>query len=194
MTSAVAVVIAVVVVAGGIGVLLRSRRSAPDPALLSLTAWQALEPAERVRLLVEWLAKLEPEAEERPAGLIMLGCAWLDRGYPERAVRPFQMAYHTDPDYPVAMVLAFACMKVNCTTADGVLEQVAGTWHEVRRPALGRTRRERAFLTASRRGKAPVGASPLAEALWSLPTEFLRRQIADALTNRPAWARCLLDK
>jgi hypothetical protein len=124
----------------------------------------------------------------------MLGCAWLDRGYPERAVRPFQMAYHANPDYPVAMVLAFACMKVNCDTADNVLEQVIGTWQEVRRPALGRKPRERLFLAASRRGRAPAGASPLAEALWSLPAQSLRRQIADALTNRPAWARYLIGR
>jgi len=185
-----AMLAAVGVVGGAIGYVLRNRATLPR-TIAAICPWQTLEPADRVTRLEEWLANPDHPPSERAAGLILLGCAWMDRGLPERAARPFQMAYHLDPAYTVALVFAFACMKVNCETAGAALEKAIETWDELRRPVLGRSRRERALLAACRHLETPAGASAMAEALWSLPSVSLRQQILEALTNRPAWAQPL---
>lgn len=173
----------------------RARRAAGFLAALeTLCRYLDLSPGERVRWIEEWLAEKDRPGRERAAGLILLGCAWLDRGMPEQAARPFQMAYHAEPEFISALVLAFTCMKVNRHTSGLLLEKTIETWAEVRRPTLGRSHWERMLLDACRRSEDLPCGSALAGALWSLPSEALRRQIQDALTRRPAWANALCDE
>jgi len=177
--------------ATGLGLFMRSRQSTSARWIETLAGWQQLEASERITRIEDWINQGTHGPSERAAALMAKGCAWLDKGYPERAARPFQMAYHQDPDYTIAMVMAFACMKVNSTSATATLEKTLETWLELRRPALGRSRGERAFLTACKRGAPPPGATPLALAIWSLPADSLRRQITVAMSERPAWSRPL---
>jgi len=170
---------------------LRARREAGLACLELLSKWQALLPADRVARVEEWLGGTDRPGRERAAGLIMQGCGWLDQGSPKRAARPFQIAYHAEPAYEVASMLAFACVKADDEGSDDLLATVIETWDEVGRPDLGASTWERALLVACRRGDAPTGASALGVALWSLPCDLLRRQVGEALTARPEWARPL---
>jgi len=189
----------VIVVLGVLGLsvalvaVMRRRRSAGVTSLAFLAGWQDLAPAERIAEVEAWLSQTPRPAHERAAALILEGCAWLDRGRPDRATRLFQVAYHAEPDYASAGVLAFACMKVAGGRVEEMLATLMATWHEAGRPVLGSSRRERALLAACRRGDGPVGGSALAAALWSLPCASLRQQIGEALSRRPAWARPLWE-
>ena len=182
-----------VVVAVVVACIVRARRPAVPACLDSLLAWQDLAAAERIERLERWLAEPGREGRDRAVGLVMLGCAWLDLGAPERAARPFQVAYHAEPSYESVLVLAYTCMKLNDRTAGDMLTRLIETWQEVGRPTLGASRRERALLTACRRGCEPSGGSELAAALAALPSSSLRGQIDDALSARPAWAAPLWD-
>ncbi len=187
------IVLIVLCLAGGV-VLMWRCRPRPETRLAELADVVDLEPAERIARVEAWLGEAGRRRDERAAGLIVQGCAWLDDGCPERAARPFQIAYHVRPTYPIAMVLAFACMKVNRDTVDQLLAKVVETWDECRRPALGASRWERALLDACLNGADPPGSSALARVLSSLPSRTLRRQVEAALADRPFWAGPLLGE
>ena len=172
---------------------LRARREVGLACLALLSKWQELSPADRVARVEEWLSGADRPKQERAAALMVQGCGWLDQGSPTRAARPFQIAYHAEPAYEVASMLAFACVKADDKASDDLLATVIETWREVGQPNLGASTWERLLLDACRRGEAPAGASALGVALWSLPSDLLRRQVREALTARPEWARPLWD-
>ncbi len=175
-------------IVGGAFYLMRFRREVPPSWMTELIEQCRSNPNRRASALEQWLAQSPRNPKQRAFARILLGCDWLDRGYPERAVRPFQLAYHAAPDYAAAMVLAFACMKINSQTASQTLEKIAETWKELRTPPIGRTRRERVLLKACRDVDPPGQLSSLGIVLWSLPSESLRSQIREAERLRPPWA------
>ena len=187
------IVVTALCLAGGVAVMWR-RRPRPERRLVELSDVLDLEPPERIARVEVWLGEAGRRRDERAAGLIVQGCAWLDQGCPERAARPFQIAYHTRPTYPIAMVLAFSCMKVNRDTVAQLLAKVVETWDECRRPALGTSRWEQALLDLCRSGEGAQGGSALAWALRSLPSRTLRQQIEAALADRPTWAAPLVGE
>jgi len=187
------VVAAVSVVAVVAACLIWARRPVVPSCLDALLAWQDLPAADRIDRLERWLSEPGRDGRDRAFAHVMLGCAWLDRGMPDRAARPFQVAYHAEPSYESVLVLAYTCMKLNDRTADELLNRAIETWGEVGRPRLPASRRERAVLAACRRGRSQPEGSQLAAALASLPSSALRSQIDDALTSRPTWAGPLWD-
>lgn len=189
------VVVAVPIIVGlavWVGRASRSRAAART-CLANLSAWSDLEPIERIERLDAWLSRDGRRGFERAAGLVMLGCAWLDRDQCERAARPFQMAYHADAGCESAMVLAFACMKVSQRNTDQFLPTLIETWNEVGRPCLPKSSREREMLDAFRGDPSLAGATSMASAFASLPSTLLRERIRAALSDRPTWARALWD-
>jgi hypothetical protein len=92
------------------------------------------------------------------------GCAHLVEQEARAAARMFQVAYHADPKLNIALVLAFGCLKVGTEEAsshqplaissqgrsmgfwDDLADRCGKTWHELGRPRVGRSHRERALL------------------------------------------------
>jgi hypothetical protein len=182
------IVIGVLAATLTVGCVVWSRRQSSLVCLDELRPWRDLEPGERVKRLEQWLSGEARSGPERAAGLVMLGCAWLDRGRPALAARPFQVAYHAEPDYVSALVLAFACVKPGGDTSEGMLRKLLETWHEVRRPSMGTSRWERALLAGFRGSNGLGEGSRLAAAIGSLPSDVLTGQLREALAARPEWA------
>lgn len=194
MDAAVLVVLIVAGVGGlAIACAIVFRRKREADRIEALRRSLPTEATERMHDLARYLSPEASSGAVRAAGLISLGCAYVDDGWPERAARPFQVAYHLESGYCSAMVLAFACMKVNHASRAELLRTFLETWDETGFPELGASWPERALMAGGSNGTLhpPAGASSLARSLWSLPSKELRRQIAQALEERQAWARPL---
>ncbi len=189
-TVILAIVLVASAVAGGVVVHRRRRRAR---AIVAACPSIEAEPGGRIRDLAAFTADTDAPRAVRAAALIALGCAWVDEGWPERAARSFQVAYHLEPAYTSAMLLAFACMKVNHERRDDLLQSLVTTWRETGRPDLGVSWPERAMLGTARRGPSarPQGLSSFAKALWALPSGELRRQIDQAAQQPQEWHRPL---
>ncbi len=130
------------------------------------------------------------DATARSAAWYLIGCTYLDDDQPDRAARAFQIAYHADPDYDSAALLAFACMKVSARPTRELVSILVETWIELRQPALLVHECERQLLSAvdSAVPVLPPGASGLAAALCAIPIDRLRQELAEAVTDAPEWA------
>lgn len=97
------------------------------------------------------------------------GCTHLEEQNARAAARMFQVAYHADPKLNIALVLAFGCLKVGTERGDShqpsaisspgrgggfwddLADRCGETWHELGRPRVGRSHRERALLAPNAR-------------------------------------------
>lgn len=94
--------------------------------------WLHAAPADREAVLNDCIGTGRPN----PGAWYLLGFDRLRRGAVRDAARAFGMAYHQDAELESAALLTFACLKAKTDVAFDVLDQIAITWHEMRRPAL----------------------------------------------------------
>jgi hypothetical protein len=148
---------------------------------------------------VEQLKRHARELHDRASGAAAaeawyaLGCALLDARNPEEATRAFQLACHAHPGLESAVLLAFACLRIRGADMPRMLPILLETYEETKRPAIPGSAWERVLLRELRAPDADrCGASPPAQSLGLLPIDCLRKQIADAVADRPAWAGPLL--
>ena len=139
------------------------------------SVWAGLSTAQRVPEFGRLLRELDeapdadrPGAERARAQVaFFLGCAHLGRRDPAGADRMFQVAYHADPGLRMALVLAFACLKVDARRIEELAVRCRDTWRELGSPRLGGSRRERLLL---RPGRAR-GIDALPDRLPGWPTD-----------------------
>ena len=139
--------------------------------------WAQATPQQRTEVFRRRLQEHdESPAADRPGSegaraetAFYVGCAHLAEGDLAAAARMFQVAYHTDPALPTALVLAFACLKAGAGRRGDLADECAETWRELGSPTLGRGRRERMLLRpgggarevlAPLMGLAPGGDGP----------------------------------
>lgn len=101
----------------------------------------------------------------------------LRKGRVRLAARAFGMAYHGEFRIESAALLTFACLKAREAAPSDVLEQIAKTWMEMKRPRLFQAAEERILadvLEATTRAAPPL--SELGRLAWCVvsPTEQTR--------------------
>lgn len=119
-----------------------------------------------------------------PVARYLSACECFDRGRAADAVRHMMIAYHAEPDFQSAALLAFAGLNWVARPAEPLLPVLLETWEEFRRPEFDRTRPERVLLDAFAGDDAQLnGVGGLARRLWRLPIRMLRVQIREAVLS-----------
>ena len=119
-----------------------------------------------------------------PVARYLSACECFDRGRAADAVRHMMIAYHAEPDFQSAALLAFAGLNWVGRPAEPQLPVLLETWEEFRRPEFDRTRRERVLLDALAGDDEQLnGVGGLARRLWRLPIRMLRVQIREAVLS-----------
>lgn len=122
-----------------------------------------------------------------PVARYVMACDLLDRSEPAPAARHLMIAYHAEPRFASAALLAFASLAWVSRPASQLLHVLLDTWAEFHRPVFDQTRAETAFLDAFREPEPPALSGDLfARRLWRLPIRSLRAQVADAVAARIA--------
>lgn len=146
----------------------------------SLAEYRGAALVERLRTRLT----MEPRC---PVGRYVMGCEWLERASPAPAARHFMIAFHAEPRFRSAALLAFAGLSWVSRPGCALLRVLIDTWEEYRRPEFDRDRTEIMFLNAFGADEPPeLRGDVFARRLWRLPIRTLRAQVADAVAARNA--------
>lgn len=130
---------AVAVAIGGwrVGVLRKRRRYEAVAA-----KWEEVPATDRNSVMQALLNGSAPNA----FAWYLAGAAQLREGQIRQAARSFGIAHHSDSRLESAALLTFACLKAREGESSDLLEQIARTWIEMKRPDLAASMEDRRIL------------------------------------------------
>lgn len=120
----------------------------------------------------------------------LAGVQALRAGRVREAARAFGIAHHADFELVSAALLTFAGLKASSGGEGDVVQLIAATWREMKRPALGETHVDGQMLGAITQ-TAPTGprnGSALAALIWGVSNEADRRRLQELIDAGPEWA------
>lgn len=118
-----------------------------------------------------------------PLTRYLLGCEEWDRNRPATATRHFMIAYHADPRFGSAALLAFAGLVHASEPGDSLLAAMTKAWDEFRRPVFDQEPAERSLLDMFAEPPPVDGpVRPEFVRFWRLPIARLRSEL------RLAWS------
>lgn len=88
------------------------------------------------------------------------------------------MSYHFDVNIESAALLTFACLKARDGECSDILDQIAVTWDEMKRPDIHASAADRQLLAILQEPDAPTGLSALGQLVWAVSGEPQRAEIA----------------
>lgn len=144
----------------------------------TLFLWRDMDESSRIGALRRRIA----EWPENPVGWYLLGCCQLRSGHVKDAAQCFGMAYHQDVELESAALLTFACLKSRDGAGSDILDQMAITWGEMRKPDLSGSPADRLLMSALDADDGPETLSTLGRLAWSVSGVPQR----DELQARPA--------
>jgi hypothetical protein len=143
--------------------------------------WQSTPVEQRL----EVFSALPLEREPSGPAWYLLGCARLHENQTRSAARAFGMAHHADWKLESAALLTFACLKAGEGSDSDLVEQIAVTWQEMKRPELLKRREDRLLLECLDVTVGPAPAlSPLGRLAWLVVGPPLRPRVEQLFAER----------
>lgn len=127
------------------------------------------------------------------AAWYLAGAAQLREGHIRRAARAFGIAHHSDARLESAALLTFACLKAREGPSSDLLEQIARTWIEMKRPDLAASMEDRRILKCllATTPEAPP-LSLVGQLAWSVVSPAEQAQMGMLINDAGCeWARVL---
>lgn len=157
----------------------RRRRVARGSAAV-IAAWRQNPDSHRDSAIRECL-NADPE---NPMGWFLLGCYHLSGCRIRDAARYFGMAYHQDVRIESAALLTFACLKAREGQCTDILDQIAVTWIEMRRPRLMESAVVREAMEVVGPEHTPESLSELGRLAWAFTDDRQREALSAPAANQ----------
>ncbi len=155
------------------------RRTSDRIARAAADAWRSAAASDRESVMRDVLATTPDNA----VAWFLLGCAQIRMGRIKDAARSFGMAYHFDVDLESAAMMTFACLKSRDGEASDILNQIAVTWDEMKRPNVQASASDRRVFGVLLAPGEPAGLSPLGRLVWALIGDTQRAEISAAVSR-----------
>ncbi|MFQ5423811.1 MAG: hypothetical protein ACE5F9_07505 [Phycisphaerae bacterium] len=154
--------------------------------------WREAEAGGRAEAL---RSALDPDARGNVNAVAwyLVACGRLREQRTPEAARAFGIAHHADCNLESAALLTFACLKAASRGPGAIVEQIAVTWDELGRPAIGDHREDRLVLEclASTTRDIPQ-LSPIGRLAWLVVAPPEQCAIEQALRNgKLAWVEVM---
>lgn len=99
------------------------------------------------------------------------------------------MAYHLDVDIESAALLTFACLKSRDGECSDILDQIAVTWEEMKRPEIHASAADRKLIAILAEEPPPKGLSDVGRFVWTVVGNGQRAEISSECFAQPRrWA------
>ena len=143
--------------------------------------WQSTPDERRL----EVFSALPLEQDLNGPAWYLLGCAHLHHSQIRSAARAFGMAHHADCKLESAALLTFACLKAGEGSDSDVVDQIAITWDEMKRPEPLKCREDRLLLECldTTVGPAPR-LTPLGRLAWLVVGAALRPRVEQVFSAK----------
>lgn len=131
--------------------------------------------------------------ENDPATWYFAGVQGLREGRVREAARAFGIAHHADHRLITAALLTFAGLKASGGGSSDLIQAIAQTWREMKRPALRASEVDALMMDALVQSGAPrmAGLSDLGTLTWCVTSDAERTRLRELIASGPEWARDL---